>query len=115
VLLIPGISIEVAKECSSIRSSFILFLSGLAIAHLLLQSTFRKTVLMISVIVIAIAKNGLRIFSLAFLGSRVDPGIVNGPLHQNGGILFFSLALLATLALALILHRGEHKLPLRSC
>jgi hypothetical protein len=54
-----------------------------------------------------VAKNGLRIFTIAELGTRVDPGFLDGKLHHNGGILFFGIAVVAVGALLWVLRRTE--------
>lgn len=92
VVQLPKLDIEIAEECSGIRSSLILLLSGLVLAHLYLDSAWKKAVLTLSVIPITVAKNGLRIFVLSVLGMYVDPSFLSGKLHRDGGILFFALA-----------------------
>jgi exosortase len=65
ILSIPGLDIEVARECSSIRSSMMLVVITLVFAHLFLRSKWRKIALVLLVIPICIAKNALRIFTIA--------------------------------------------------
>jgi hypothetical protein len=55
-------------------------------------------------------KNGLRIFAIAMLTTRVDRGFMTGELHKDGGVVFFMV-----LALLWILRRAEdHVLPASS-
>jgi exosortase/archaeosortase family protein len=56
---------------------------------------------------LSIAKNGLRIFTIAMLGTRVDRGYLTGRFHHQGGIVFFAIALVVVFALLWILRRGE--------
>jgi exosortase len=107
MLSIPGLDIEVARECSSIRSSLVLFVTALILAHLFLRSWWRKALLVAAAIPLAVAKNGLRIFTIAELGTRIDPGFLNGKLHRNGGILFLGLSVVAVGALLWVLRRTE--------
>lgn len=101
-LTIPGLTIQVAQECSSIRSSSMLLLTTIVLAQMLLRSSWRKIFIVCLAIPLSIAKNGLRIFTIAMLGTRVDPGYLTGRLHHQGGILFFAIALLGIfLALAI--------------
>jgi len=93
VLSLPGITLEVAKECSSIRSSMMLLITGMVLAHLLLRTSWGKALAMLAIIPLCIAKNGLRVFVLAMLGLYVDPGYLQGRLHHDGGIVFFLVAL----------------------
>lgn len=110
VLSIPGLTIEVAKECSSIRSSLMLLVTSMVLAHLFLRSIWRKTVVMLAAIPLSVAKNGLRIFILSMLGTRVDPGFLHGNLHRHGGIVFFMSALLAQVLLLWLLSRSDNHL-----
>ena len=50
---------------------------------LFLRSFWRKTAVVVAAIPLSIAKNGLRIFSIAMLGTRVDPGYLHGDLHRK--------------------------------
>jgi exosortase len=106
-LTIPNLTIQIAQECSSIRSSSMLFITTLVLAQLLLQSPWKRMLVIFLSIPLSVAKNGLRIFTIAMLGTRVDPGYLTGRLHHQGGILFFLIALVATFALIGICQRGE--------
>jgi len=107
VLTVPGIILEVAKECSSIRSSMMLLITGMVLAQLLLRTQWAKILVTLAVIPFAIAKNGLRVFVLAMLGLYVDPSYLNGRLHHNGGILFFLVSLGGLLVLLWLTARVE--------
>jgi exosortase len=104
---IPGLALAVAPECSSIRSSSMLLVVTMVVAHLLLQSPWRKALVVVLAVPLSIAKNGLRIFTIAMLGTRVDIGFLTGKMHHQGGILFFLIALACILALVWILSREE--------
>lgn len=104
---IPGLDIEVAQECSSIRSSLVLIVTTMVLAHLFLRSWWRKALLIAAAIPLSVAKNGFRIFTIAELGMRVDPGFLTGNLHHHGGILFFGLSVVAVGVLLWALRRTE--------
>lgn len=106
-LSIPELNIQVAQECSSIRSSSMLVVTTLVMAQVLLLSLWRKVLVVCLAVPFSVLKNGLRIFVIAMLGTRVDPGYLNGRLHHQGGIIFFGLALGAITALLWLLRRGE--------
>lgn len=109
---IPGLTLEVAPECSSIRSSLMLVVTTMVLAHLLLRSFWRKGLVVAVAIPLSVAKNGLRIFVLAILGTRVDPGFLTGKLHRQGGIIYFLIALSVIFVLVWILNRrDEQKQP----
>jgi len=115
IFALPGLTIEVARECSGIRSSLVLVICGFLAGHLYLRSSWQKGFLMLAIIPLAIFKNGLRIVTLSLLSIYVDEGFMTGNLHQRGGILFFLLALTLMGPLLWILRRlGEMKGPQRN-
>jgi exosortase len=107
ILSIPGLTLEVAKECSSIRSSLMLIVTTMVLAQVALHSLWRKALLVAVAIPLSIAKNGFRIFTLGMLATRVDPGFLTGNLHHHGGFVFFSIALAVVFLLLWILRRSE--------
>jgi exosortase len=107
VLNIPGLTVEVSQECSSIRSSTMLLVTTMVLAHVLLRSPWRKALVIAVAVPLSVAKNGLRIFTISMLGTRVDPGYLTGRFHHQGGIVFFLIALAAVLAIIWFLKRGE--------
>ena len=107
VLVLPGVAIEVAKECSSIRSSVALFITALLAAHLYLRRPWTKFVLVALAIPLAVFKNGVRIFTLCMLAIHVDPGFLTGRLHRDGGIVFYCFALIVLGAALSVLRSAE--------
>jgi exosortase len=107
LLTVPGLTVQVAQECSSIRSSSMLIVTTLVMAQVLLHSFWRKAFVVCVAVPFSVIKNGLRIFVIAMLGTRVDPGYFTGRLHRQGGVFFFGIALLGTLFLLWLLRRGE--------
>jgi exosortase len=112
LLTIPGLTLQVAEQCSSIRSSSMLLVTTIVLAQLFLRSPWRKSVAICLAVPLSIAKNGLRIFTLGMLGTRVDPAYLTGRLHHEGGVVFFAIALLVTFTLLWILRRGENSLQI---
>jgi exosortase len=90
---LPGIRILVAEECSGIRSTLALFITVVLIAQFSLRSNWRKLLLCLLVVPIAVAKNSIRIFTLSTLAVYVNKGFLFGRLHHHGGVLFFLLGL----------------------
>jgi exosortase len=109
LLTIPGLTIEVAQECSSIRSSLMLLVTTMVLAHVFLRSPWRKFLIVAAAVPLAIAKNALRIFTISMLATRVDPGYLNGKLHHQGGVLFFAIALAFLSVLLWLLQQGERR------
>jgi exosortase len=107
MLSIPGLDIEVAPECSSIRSSMMLIVITLTLAYLFLDSYWNRTLLVLVAIPLSVAKNAVRIFTIAELSTRVDPSFLTGRLHRQGGIVFLSLAVITVVWLLWILRKRE--------
>ena len=107
LITIPGLTIEVARECSSIRSSLMLVVTTMVLAQMLLRSPWRKAVVIAVAIPLSVVKNGLRIFVLGMLGTRVDPSFLTGRLHRQGGIIYFLIALAAIFLLLWMTRRGD--------
>jgi exosortase len=97
LLSVPGVTIEVAKECSSIRSSIALFITCLLAAHLYLRTAWKKLVFVVLGLLLSVVKNGIRITTLTLLSVYVDPDFLSGRLHRQGGFVFFLVALLMLL------------------
>ena len=111
VLTIPGLTLQVAQECSSIRSSSMLLVTTMVLAQLLLRSRWRKALLIGLAVPLSVAKNGLRVFTIAMLSTHVDRGYLTGRFHHQGGIVFFAIALIVIFGALWILRRGEDSPP----
>jgi exosortase len=107
LLSVPGVTIEVAKECSSIRSSIALFITCLLAAHLYLRTGWKMLLLVLLSFPLSLIKNGIRIATLTLLSIYVNPGFLRGNLHHEGGFAFFLVALLMLLPLFLWLERSD--------
>jgi exosortase len=94
VYRLPNITIEVAKECSGIRSSIALIITGVLAGHLFLNTGWRKLILIVAMVPFTIFKNGVRILTLSLLAIYVDRKFITDSfLHHSGGFLFYLPAL----------------------
>jgi exosortase len=107
VLSLPSVSIEVAKECSGIRSSMALFITCLLAAHLFLRTHWKMAFFVLFALPLAIIKNGIRITTLTLLAIYVDPSFLTGNLHHDGGVVFFLLTLAILAPVLLLLQKSE--------
>jgi len=114
VLALPSVTIEVAAECSGIRSSIALFITCLLVAHLYLRTPWKILVFLLLVFPLTVVKNAVRIVTLTLLSIYVDPGFLHGRLHHQGGIVFFLMSLLLLLPVFLALERSEPKSAART-
>jgi exosortase C (VPDSG-CTERM-specific) len=104
---LPGIVIRVAQECSGIRSSWVLFITGLVAANMFLRSNWRRGLLVGFVIPLGIIRNGFRVWVIASLCIHFGPQMINSPIHRRGGPLFFALSLAPLFLLLWWLRRRE--------
>jgi len=109
VFHLARVNIEVARECSGIRSSLALIILAILVAHFWLRSFWRQAVLVLVGLFVMILKNAIRIVTLTLLASYVDPGFLYGNLHHEGGVVFFLIGLALMAPVLWWLERGEHK------
>ena len=108
VFHLPGMSVEVARQCSGIRSSLALLITAILAGHMFLNTWWKKVILAVLIIPITMFKNGIRILILTLLGTYVDPKwLTESSLHRDGGIVFFILALLLMAPILYWLRKGE--------
>jgi exosortase C (VPDSG-CTERM-specific) len=112
VFELPGIVLQVAQECSGIRSSLVLFITSLVAAQLFLRTRWRRIVLVAFVIPLGIVRNGFRILTIGLLCVHVGPYMIDSPIHHRGGPLFFALSLVPLFLLLWWLRRQERRLKL---
>jgi exosortase len=109
VFKMPGLAIEVAPQCSGIRSCLSMLILTLLAGHLLLKTQWKRLALVMVAIPIMIFKNGVRIATLSLLSVHVDHRIIESSLHREGGIPFFILALVLIYPILTVLLKSERK------
>jgi len=90
---LPKMTIEVAQECSGIRSSMALIILALLVSHFAFSRFWKKAVFVAAGLLMMVVKNGIRIATLTILANYVDPDFLSGRLHHQGGIVFFLIGL----------------------
>ena len=109
VFTLPGVMIEVAEECSGIRSSLALWVTSLLAGHLFLRTGWARISLILVSIPLALVKNAVRIVTISLLGIYVDRGFLTGNLHHRGGIVFFLFSLVLLGIVLRVLERCENR------
>ena len=109
VFQLPGITIQVAPECSGIHSSIALLITSLLAGYFFLRSPVRRAVLTVAVVPLALARNGFRIFTISELCVHIGPEMIDSPVHHHGGPLFFALSLVPFGLLLLYLIKTDRK------
>ncbi len=107
VFSLPGVNIQVARECSGIRSSLALLIASLLAGHFFLRSRWRKVSFSLIVIPITVIKNAIRIATISLLSVYVDRGFLTGRLHHDGGIPFSMIAVAILVPLLWLLQKSE--------
>src|SRR5262245_4322174 len=109
VFQLPNITLEVAQECSGIRSSLVLFITSILAANLFLKTTWRRFVLVAIVIPLGILRIGFRFFVIGLLCVDVGPQMIHSLIHRRGGPLFFVVSLLPLLLVMWLLRKGDEQ------
>lgn len=104
---LPGITLEVAKECSGIRSSLVLFITSVLASYIFLKSPWRRIVLVAVVIPLGILRNGFRILVIGLLCVHYGPQMIESVIHRHGGPLFFILSLIPLFLVLRWLRRSD--------
>jgi exosortase len=90
---LPSFSIEVADNCSGIRSTMVLVMLTSVAGYVFLKRKALRFLLIICIIPIALLKNGIRVVTISIMAELLGEAFFRGWLHRSGGIVFFLLAL----------------------
>jgi exosortase C (VPDSG-CTERM-specific) len=107
VFQLPNITIEVAQECSGIRSSWVLFMTSILAANLFLKTPWRRFALIAFVIPLGILRNGFRILVIGLLCVNLGPQMIHSLIHRRGGPVFFMLSLIPFFLVLWWLRKGD--------
>jgi exosortase len=113
VIQLPAMQLEVAEACSGIRSLMSLFTVAVIYGYFLEHKNWRRVVLALASVPIAVAANGARIFGTGLCVQYWDPEKAMGFFHEFSGWLMFlvSLSCLYLVHLAMRLMAGEGRRP----
>jgi exosortase len=110
VFQFPNLAIEVAEECSGIRSSMALFVLSVITGRLFLKKGVHRAILAFSIFPVTVFKNALRISTITLLANYVDMKfLTNHWIHSSGGIPFFAAAMAMFIPIVWLLRRWETK------
>jgi exosortase/archaeosortase family protein len=76
---------------------------------MLLRQPWKRAVLALFVLPLALARNAFRIYVLGELCVHIGPHMIDSPVHHRGGPIFFALSLLPFFALLFFLRKSELK------
>jgi exosortase len=92
LLVLPNCTLNVVEACSGIRSLLSLLAAVVAFAYLAEPVGWKRSVLAVASIPIAIAANGLRLVATGVISYFFSPRADSGVIHLALGLGFFSLA-----------------------
>jgi len=109
VIVLPAMKLEVAEACSGIRSLVSLFTLSIFYGYFLEKSVWRRALLALASIPIAIAANAVRILGTGLCVQYWDPDKALGFFHEFSGWVIF----LVSLGCLFIVHRVMCLFPAR--
>ncbi len=92
IINLASLSLDVAEACSGLRSLMTLATLGIFYGYFQESSPWRRTLLLLSSIPIAIAANGLRIMGSGLIGEYWSPDKAEGFFHTFSGIVIFAVS-----------------------
>lgn len=107
IFRLPRVSIDIAPECSGIRSSMALLILALLLVHFAFRPVWKKLVFVFAGLCMMLIKNGIRIATLTLLANYVNPDFLYGNLHHKGGVVFFLIGFALLIPLFWFLRKGE--------
>lgn len=111
IIQLPAMPLEVAEACSGIRSLMSLFTVAVIYGYFLERTTWRRVVLALSSLPIAVAANVARIFGTGLCVQYWDPDKALGFFHEFSGWLMFLVSLaclyLVHLSMRLVAREGR--------
>jgi len=114
IFRLPRISIDVAPECSGIRSSLALVILAVLLSHFAFRPFWKRAAFVCAGLCMMLIKNGIRIATLTLLANFVNPDFLYGRLHRQGGVVFFLVGLTLLIPVFLFLRRGEAEMVVAS-
>ncbi|MBC2608265.1 archaeosortase/exosortase family protein [Pelagicoccus albus] len=103
----PTIAMEVAPQCSGLRSSLVLFIVSTVASYLFLKTTWKRSLLVLLVVPVGIFRNAFRIWILALQCYHIGPEMIHGWFHKHGGQPLFAVTLIPFFAVLYFLRKSE--------
>jgi exosortase len=104
------LSITIAPECSGIRSTMALIITGAIAVEMFLNNGWNKILMLLLIIPMSLLKNAIRIVSITLLAQYVDMSFLTDSfLHKSGGVFFYLIVLVIYFPLLFLLSRLEHR------
>lgn len=99
-IAIPDYTFEVAQACSGLKSIIAMGALSALFAYLVVAPMWKRIVLVVASVPVALAANVVRITATLMLGRVFSPAVAEGFFHNFSGLLVFAVALLGLFAIA---------------
>jgi exosortase len=105
ILMFPAIVLEVADACSGMRSLMSLLALGVGIAFLTQRAAWKKWVVSLSAIPIAIVTNAVWVIVTGILAQHWGEKAAEGFFHEFAGLAIFGFAMILLAGVAVVMRR----------
>jgi exosortase/archaeosortase family protein len=82
-------------------------ITSLLAGYLFLRRTSLRVILALSIVPLAILRNGFRIFVIGELCVHISPTMIDSFIHRKGGPIFFALSLIPFFLLLVFLRKRD--------
>ena len=114
IIHLPALNLDVVEACSGIRSLVSLITLAAFYGYFCEPRVWRRWLLVIAAVPIAVFANGVRIMGSGLLGQYWSPDKAEGFFHMFSGVLIFAVSLLTLIALHQVLSWPVHTARRRS-
>lgn len=103
IIQFPSITLEVADACSGMRSLMSLLALGVAYTFMLPLNVWKRAIIIVAAVPIAIATNAFRVIVTGVLAHHWGAGVAQGFFHEFAGLAVFALAMVLLVGLGVLL------------
>ncbi len=107
IIMFPNVTLEVADACSGLRSLMSLITLSVTFSVFIKTTRFRKLIIMLSAIPIAIFTNAIRVIATGALAQHYGAAVAEGFFHEFAGLLVFGVAVVLLLLTGMVLRKKE--------
>jgi exosortase len=109
IIMLPNITLEVADACSGLRSLMSLIALSVAFAFLTQRGAWKKWVLIVSALPVAVITNIMRVFVTGVLAKHYGSVAAEGFFHEFAGFMVFFVAMVIMAVIGWVLKLGEKR------
>ena len=111
IILLPATTLEVADACSGVRSLISLVALAVAYSFSLRLTRFRRCLLILAAIPIAVCANAFRVIGTGFLAQYWGARAAEGFFHEFAGLAVFAVAIALLVSLGALLSERDGRTP----